>query len=163
MAQLKLPIGRLAYKLDIPRHWRVHPVFSVAQLETCPEGDPYDRPRPDHPVTVLVKGDSNTQKSYEIDRLLNKRAIKKGRGVSTQYLARWKGYGPEFDEWLTVSALENAQDLINDYEASLAASGTATSSIPAIPVMPEATPLAPTRKRGRLRRNAATDTNFYMI
>ena len=35
-------IGRLAYKLEIPAHWRVHPVFSVAQLEASPkETDPY--------------------------------------------------------------------------------------------------------------------------
>ena len=92
-------IGRLAYKLEIPAHWRVHPVFSIAQLKASPkETDLYQRPRPDHPDTVFVEGDTDTIKSYEIDRLLNKRIIKKGRGVSVQYLARWKGYGPEFNE-----------------------------------------------------------------
>ena len=82
-------VGRLAYRLDIPAHWRVHLIFSVAQLKASPkETDLYQRPRPDHPDTVFVKGDTNTIKSYEIDRLLNKRIIKKGHGVSIQYFAK---------------------------------------------------------------------------
>ena len=153
-------IGRLAYRLNIPAHWRVHPIFSVAQLEASPKDDtdPYQRPRPDHPDTVFVEGNTNTMKFYEIDRLLNKRIIKKGRGVSTQYLARWKGYGPEFDEWLAVSALGNAKKLVKDYERCLAASGSATSTTPPIPVAPDSTPLALSRRRGRPRK-AQADAN----
>lgn len=38
-------VGKQAYQLDIPGHWRVHPVFTVAQLEPWPAGaDPYQRP-----------------------------------------------------------------------------------------------------------------------
>ena len=35
-------VGKLAYKLKIPAHWRIHPVVSIAQLEPAPNGtDPY--------------------------------------------------------------------------------------------------------------------------
>lgn len=111
-------IGRLAYKLDIPSSWNIHPVFTIAQLEPvpAPDQDPYLRQPYDHPPAIYVEGDTDESKSYEIDRLLNKRTIKKGRGYSTQYLVSWKGYGPEHDQWYTMGQLEDAQELIDDYE-----------------------------------------------
>jgi hypothetical protein len=35
----------------------------------------------------------------EIDIVLSHRKLKQGNRVKTQYLVRWKGYGPEHDEW----------------------------------------------------------------
>lgn len=86
-------IGRLAYRLDVPSLWRVHNVFSIAYLETspAPATDPYDRPRSDHLGTVFVEGDTDMWKPYELKRVLSHRVTSKGR---TQYLVRWKGYGP---------------------------------------------------------------------
>ena len=39
-------VGSLAYKLELPRTMRIHPVISVAHLEPCPDPakDPYNRP-----------------------------------------------------------------------------------------------------------------------
>jgi hypothetical protein len=83
-------IGRLAYKLDIPQHWRIHPVFTIAQLEPGHEGtaDPYARPRPDEPGTVFVEGDDEFNKSYELEKVLDKRITPTGL---IRYLVRWKG------------------------------------------------------------------------
>ena len=33
-----------------------------------------------------------------------------------KYLVRWLGYGPEWDQWILKHRLNNAQDLIDDYE-----------------------------------------------
>ena len=113
-------IGRLAYRLDIPTIWPIHPVFTIAQLEPGPppSEDPFRRPRPDHPDSVHVEGDTDQYKSWELERLLSKRIIPIGRArtMVTQYLARWKGYGPEHDEWLSEHKLSNARELIDDYE-----------------------------------------------
>ena len=87
-------IGRLAYRLQLPDNMRIHNVVSVAMLEPMPTGDPYQRRLPP-PGTVVVDG----QTEYVVDKLINKRRIRKGRGWSTQYLVRWKGYGPEGDTW----------------------------------------------------------------
>ena len=127
-------VGRLAYQLDILGNWRVHPVFSIAQLEPCSDGDPYNRPRPDHFSTVFVEGDIDTEKSYEVERLLNKRVVKKGRGYSTQYLTRWKGYGSEHDIWMPDWALKEAsQELIDDYEKFFNEAIVATPISPSSP------------------------------
>ena len=39
-------VGRLAYELDIPPNWKIHPVFTIAMLEPAPSPaeDPFDRP-----------------------------------------------------------------------------------------------------------------------
>jgi hypothetical protein len=126
----------------------VHLVFTIAQLEPAPhDQDPFTRPQPSQPSSVSVEGDTKTYKSWEIERLLNKRTIWKGRGTSVQYLVRWTGYGPEFDQWYPLSQLENAKDLIAEYEARI------QGVVPAIEI-PDAIAiiLEPRRKRGRPRK-----------
>ncbi len=62
---------------------------------------------------VKVKGDTPTSQSWELERLRGKRVTKTGL---VSYLVRWKGYGPEYDKWLRTSLLDNAKELIEDYE-----------------------------------------------
>ena len=52
----------------------------------------------------------------EIERLLNKRVIRKGRGLATEYLVRWKEYGPEFNQWYNIKDLDQAPELVKDYK-----------------------------------------------
>ena len=118
-------VGRLAYKLDIPSDWRIHPVFSVAQLEPAPDPakDPFQRLRPQHPPSVFVEGDTDRHKSFEIDRFLNKRTIRKGRGLAVEYLVCLTGYGPEWDRWYNIKDLDNATELVKTYEKDLTQRG----------------------------------------
>ena len=111
-------VGNLAYRLELPDHWRIHPVLSIAQLEPVPSpmDDPFNRPRPDQPDSVFVEGDTDRVKSWEIERLINKRQTKR-RG--DEYLVRWKGWGPQYDEWRNLPELGDAQDLVQDYEDAL--------------------------------------------
>ena len=111
-------VGRLAYRLNVPADWRIHNVFTIAQLEPAPDPatDPFQRPRPDHPNSVFVEGDTDSYKSFEIERLLNKRSTRRSGREKVQYLVRWKGYGPEFDRWYDEVELENARELIEVYE-----------------------------------------------
>ena len=51
-------VGRLAYKLELPPHWGVHPVISIAHLEPSKD-DIFNRPRPDHLDSVYVEGDTD--------------------------------------------------------------------------------------------------------
>lgn len=109
-------IGNLAYRLDIPAHWRVHPVFTIAQLEPCPnpDQDPFQRSvQPRQPDSVFVEGDTDAVKSYEIDRIVSHRNTRR-RGI--EYLVRWKEQGPEFDEWRNAPELGDAQEILEGYQ-----------------------------------------------
>ena len=114
---IKRRIGRLAYELELPPEWRVHPVISVAQLEPVPkESDPYARPRPTHPPAVEMEGDTEDFKSYEVEKLVGRRIRKFGRTETIQYLVRWLGYGSEHDTWRSLSVLDNSMELVEAYE-----------------------------------------------
>lgn len=95
---VKRRVGRLAYELEFSPRWKVHLVISVTQLESAGESDPYDRKRPHYPGAVEVEGDSEFERSYEVEKIVDKRRRKYGQTMVTQYLIRWLGYGPEFDE-----------------------------------------------------------------
>ena len=119
--QIVKKIGRLAYRLEVPSDWRIHPVFSVAQLEPAPNPSeyPFHRPRSQQPPSVFVEDDTDKHKSFEIDCLFNKRMVRKDRGLTIKYLMRWTGYGPEWDRWYNVKNLDNAADLVRAYEEGL--------------------------------------------
>lgn len=51
------------------------------------------------------------QGHWEVERLINRRVRRYGRGQVTQYLVRWKGYGPEHDKWFSTKELANAKEL----------------------------------------------------
>lgn len=93
--QIKKRVRRLAYRLEIPDDWRIHSIFSVAQLELAlkPSDNPFWHPHLHDPPTVFVDGDINSFKSFEIDRLLNKQTIKRSKGLIVEYLVCWTGYG----------------------------------------------------------------------
>ena len=90
-------------------------MISIAHLEPR-KPDPFDRPKPTHEGPVFVEGDTQDQQSYEIERLLARRQRKVRGKMVTEYLVRWLGWGPEYDAWYPTSKLDNARDLIRDYE-----------------------------------------------
>ncbi|SLM39130.1 Chromo domain/shadow [Lasallia pustulata] len=96
---------------------RIHPVISVAHLEPCPDPakDPYNRPRPSNPPPVI--DEPREWKPYDVEKVLasRQRRYRRGRSI-TKYLVRWKGYGPEHDEWYGENLLDGCLETILDYE-----------------------------------------------
>ena len=115
-------VGCLTYRIDVPPDWRIHSIFSVAQLEPALPltEDPFRRPFPSNPPPVFIEGNTDKVKSFEVEKLLNKQQVRKGKGRAVKYLVRWKGYGPKWDRWYNVKELDNAAALVDDYEAGLA-------------------------------------------
>jgi hypothetical protein len=154
-----------AYVLDFPKHWKVHPVVSVAQLYKPEQGtDPFDRRVPP-PEPIAVDGDVE----WEISHIVNHRLNRRGRKVTIDYLVRWKGFESKDDWWMARELLlPNAGDLVREYEAKHNIFGNATASpftnqsnggptrtrgdTRATSGPPRATPVPPTPpKRGRGR------------
>ena len=77
----------------------MHPVFLMAQLEPAPSptNDPFHCPRSHMLSAMFLDNDTDATKCFEVDRLLNKQTVKKGRGRAVEYLICWTGYGPEWD------------------------------------------------------------------
>ena len=101
----------------MPPFWKTHNVVSIKHLLPYPGDDPFGR-TPPRPGPVYVEGDDGDWKSYEIEALLDKRSIKRGRETSIEYLVQWKGWPHQYDEWYPQECLtEHANDLIQEYEA----------------------------------------------
>ena len=60
--------------------------------------------------------------------------LKRGRSAKVQYIVRWKGFGPEYDEWKEEEELEGCAELVKEYEFS---TGNTTWTPPPIWAAPE--------------------------
>lgn len=106
-------IGPLACKLQLPPDWKIHPVVSIAHLSLASAGkDPFNRPLPhlQEPVEG-VEGDEEEWKLSEIEAVLGKRV----RHKRTEYLIKWLGYSNKHNQWYPENLLENAKELIQQY------------------------------------------------
>jgi hypothetical protein len=108
-------IERFAYRLAISEDWKIHSIFSVAKLESTSDSaqNLYNRLRSTHLSSVI------DNQNYEIERLLNKRVVKRDQEYFTKYLVRWQDYELKYDCWYNVKDLQNAKNLISDYEKKL--------------------------------------------
>ncbi|RWA03570.1 hypothetical protein EKO27_g11536 [Xylaria grammica] len=108
--EVKRRVGTLAYELDLPPDYIIHPVISVAHLRPTPDGkDPFDRYiPPPGPVEADQDGKGDL---YEVEILLKHR-ITRGK---MSYLVKWKGWGHQYNQWMAEGQLDGSQELIEEY------------------------------------------------
>ena len=101
------PIGKQAYRLNLPTAWRQHNVFHISLLK------PY-RPRDGEKDAMIMTAPEivNDVKEYAVEQILSKR---KTKGV-TRYLVKWKNWGDEYNQWEPEENLANAQEKIEEFE-----------------------------------------------
>lgn len=111
-------IERLTYQLNISQHWKVHSIFIIAQLKFALNfiTNFFHRFRSKESLAIFVEDDTETMKSFELNKLLNKRTTRKERDLIIEYLVKWKDYESKLDKWLNTKKLCNATELIKDYE-----------------------------------------------
>ena len=102
---------RTSYKLELPPHMKVHPVFHISQLKLYRR--PSDAARTyQKPGPVIV--DQETEE-YEVDEVINHRKRKRGRKTKNEYLIVWKGYPVHESTWEPEENVANAPEKIADY------------------------------------------------
>ena len=105
-------VGAVAYRLALPHHLRVHPVFHVSRIKEYNDLRSYDasRPVPPRPEPDIVDGSPE----WEVERILDR----KGSRSRRQYLVHWKGYPDDQNSWEPLRNLRNAMDLVGEYDQS---------------------------------------------
>ena len=94
-------VGLLAYKLEIPDHWKIHPVFHASMIneytETEEHGPNFLKP----PLEVI-----NNKEHYEVEAILDSK--RQGRG--TKYFVKWEGYPEANNTWEPYTLLKNTAE-----------------------------------------------------
>jgi len=95
-----------AIELELPNSIKIHPVVNVSRVQLYKsqvKGQKKILPKP-----VIIKG----EEEFEIEKILNKRTV---RGKE-KFLVRWKGYMAGEDTWENRENLENAKELVEEFE-----------------------------------------------
>lgn len=89
-------------------------MISIAHLEPAPLGrDSFDRTL--EPPLLDTRDDAEAPEN-EIETILDKRQSRVGRNKPFwQYLISWKGFGPEHTGWVHEDYLDNAAELIREF------------------------------------------------
>jgi len=93
-------------KLKLPASMRIHLVVNISKVVRYRE--PGKRQKVEKPKPVEVDG----VEEWEVEKILNK---KKVRGVM-KYLVEWKGFTAENDIWEKKEDLENAKEVVAEFE-----------------------------------------------
>lgn len=105
-------VSQVAYKLKLPRHLSIHPVFHVSLLRPWRTDSEF----PSHtPVYTRPPPVDVGENRFEVESLLKKRYRRLGRGGRWEYLVRWRGYGPDDDTWEPVNNIDRS--LVDAFEA----------------------------------------------
>ena len=99
-------ISPVAYRLDLPEGWHIHPTFHVSHLKAFIRHPEFER-EVEPPPPVLVEGELE----YEVEAILRHR----GKGAQRRYLILWKGYPLSEATWEPEAHLLHAPDILADY------------------------------------------------
>lgn len=109
---IKRRISDVVYELDLPSTMRIHPVFHVSRLKRY-QNRPTELTPPDQPDAPPPPIIVDDHEEWEVEDILAKRMFRKRY---PQYLVKWRGYPVEAATWQSVSDLENAADLVREFE-----------------------------------------------
>ena len=99
------------FRLRLPDSYSGSPVINFEHLKKYSEADDEER-------TILRTDYKHKEESkeYEVERIIGHKPERKGNRRIVKFLTRWKGYGPQFDEWLTEKDMRNAPAIVREYK-----------------------------------------------
>jgi hypothetical protein len=106
-------LSPVTYQLRLPVSYGIHPILNIAHLEAYHESPPEFGSRP---TKGLNRDDFDVTPEVDIESIIADRWRRiKGKRIQ-QFKVRWKGFGPEDDEWLTKRQLRNAPMVLQDWQ-----------------------------------------------
>ena len=136
-----LPLDR--YRLTSASGFRMHPIFHISKLKKFPN--------------VQLGDEVDDEEFFEIEDIVDVRTGVDGQSL---YRVRWKGYGPQFDEWHTIDDLgDEAIIFAQNREAELRAQASLSSApAPDVPAKDSKEP-KPKKKKGKARSSGDEPTH----
>ena len=99
-------INDVTFRLDLPPHLRIHPVFYSSLLEPYKANTIPDRVTPPLPPLELDAGPE-----YEVAAILDSKFVHN----KLYYLVDWLGYGPSERTWEPIDHVANARHFLADF------------------------------------------------
>ena len=109
-------ISPVTYKLKLPDNLKIHPVFHISLLKKYHENTEEFPGRVVKPPPPIIVKD---QEEFEVEKILDQRIHRKGRGSVKEYLVHWKGYSTYDATWESEDNLQNAQEAIQEFQDML--------------------------------------------
>jgi hypothetical protein len=95
-------IHKDVYRIELPAAWRIDNIFHVSKL-TPATTNPFEGRIIPPPLPITI----DKHQEYYVDEILAVRAYY----GSLQYLVKWKGFGPEHNEWLKAEEVNECEAL----------------------------------------------------
>ena len=105
------PVGKQAYKLKLPRKWRIHDIFYVSLLEQ-------DNTRKGREFLVPEFETSDNDKEYKMEAIQDGAVYVQevdGHLLGLYYLVTWKGYPEEENTWKPFLVIMHLQKMISTF------------------------------------------------
>ena len=87
-------VSKVAYRLSLPKHMKVHPVFHVDRLRPWKQSS-----RALRPATDGTKAVNNEGTEFTVEKLLRTRTVRRGKATVRQFLVKWQGYPVHEATW----------------------------------------------------------------
>ena len=121
--QVLQPVGKQAYKLELPKKWRIYDVFHLSLLEQ-------DTTRKGQEISV-PEFEPGDDKEYEVEAIRDSAVYAKevdGHLPGLYYLVAWKGYSEEESTWDPSSTIMHLQKMVRTFHKDHSEKPTATSA-----------------------------------
>jgi len=104
--KIKGIISSNVVELELPKSIRIYPVVNVSRVQLYKPQVEGQKKIPLKPV--IIEG----EEEFEVEKILNKRIV----WGKEKFFVQWKGYTVEGDTWESRENLENAKELVKEFE-----------------------------------------------